>query len=160
MTSGSGFSSWGGETFVDGLAGEELLSETTQAQRVERLHEPTISLGVMAKEHVGGPVEKQRHGAVFEAVETSFLLEREAGGNAAHVADLEVEQHQGRVEFCNGRQDMASGSDAVDLDVVAGQCGVDFVEDGVGVGGKKDSVHIGERSPQIGPRGTWVTDKR
>lgn len=114
----------------------------------------------MAQEHVGCSVEQQRHRAVFEAVEAGFLFDRQAGGNAAHVADLEIEQHQSRVEFQDGGEHMASGSDPVDVDVVAGQCCVDFVEDRIGVGRKENSVHIRERSLQIVPRGTWVTCKR
>lgn len=80
-------------------------------------------------------IEEQPDGTLLETPGALLLADGEAHGDAAHVADLKIEQYEIRVAGLDDRQNVCSRADPKNFTIIAGQCGVDFSRNGVGIGG-------------------------
>ena len=114
-----------------------------------------VGAGLVGEEEIDVAVEEQQHGSLLEIAHLLALTDGQTSGDATHVSDLEVEQHQRRVDFVDGGHDIHAGPDPVQ-DMGPGDGGLDLVGEGVGIGGEKDVRHAADRTrrPEIahGPR--------
>ena len=81
-------------------------STAQDLEGVERLHEVGVGSGFVGQERVDLSVEEEGDRPRLDIAHLLTLPHREACGNAAHVADLEVEQHQARIDLHDGWHDV------------------------------------------------------
>ncbi len=73
---------------------EDLGRRAPQGHGVDRFHERGGSLGPLCEETVGLSVEQQNHRDRIESPRGGLEVQVECDGDPAHVADLEVEDHE------------------------------------------------------------------
>lgn len=122
------------------LPGKSPFDGAQRAEGVERLDQPPVGLRFFGEEDVDLTVEKKHDRAIGKEVEADPLLHGDARCHAAHVADLEIEQHKGRIDRFDGRNHVGAGPDTVDQ-VDPTESGFDVVDEPIGVGGKKNVRH-------------------
>ncbi|CAB4650383.1 unannotated protein [freshwater metagenome] len=88
-----------------------------------------------------GPVEKHQNGRDRDGIHSLGIANGHAGGNAAHVADLLIDDDEIGAQLGDGLKHIDACPHSVDVGRIVGQSGVDFFEDPVGIGGKKDGGH-------------------
>lgn len=103
----------------------------------------TIGAGLIGEEQIDIAIEQQQHRSLVEITHLLALANRETRGDAAHVADLEIEQHEIGVDLTDRRHDVDAGPHPVQH-MNAGDGRFDLVGEGVGIGGEKDVRHIGD----------------
>ncbi len=86
-------------------------------------------------------IEQEGNRTVIEAARPLLLTDRQTDGDAAHVADLQIEQDDVGVSGLDNRQNIGTGADSEDVAVIGGQRGVDIGGQVVGVGGKQHGRH-------------------
>jgi anti-sigma B factor antagonist len=123
-----------------GVAGGDGSGGAAKSEGVERLEQPALNTRAAGHRHVGGTVEQQQDRHLGHLAGIEALLQVESCGNAAHVADLQVEDHESGIDLAHGRPDVAPGADADDRGVIVGERGVDVFEDPVRVGRQE---HVG-----------------
>ena len=101
-----------------------------------------VGAGLVGKEDINRSVEQQQHGTFGEIAHLFSLTHGETRSDAAHVADLEIEQNQGRVDLADCWHHVHTGTNAVQ-EMGAGNGGFDLVGQAVGIGGEKDVRHSG-----------------
>ena len=111
-----------------------------QAERVQRLDQPTVGFGPAGEEDVGLSIEQDQDAALVEPSGALLEAQVEAGGDAAHVADLQVEQDDVGVDLGHRGPDIGTLADPID-GVRAPEGRVDRVEDRVGIGGDEHAWH-------------------
>ncbi len=109
-----------------------------------------VGAGLVRQEQIDVAVEQQQDRAFVEITHLFSLADRQARGDPTHVPDLEVEQHEGRIDLADGGDDIDTGPDAMEQ-MGAGDGRFDLVGEGVGIGGEKDVRHgtDGTRRPWI-----------
>ncbi len=107
-----------------------------------------VGPGFVGEERVDLSVEEEGDRPRLDIAHLLSLPHGEACGNAPHVADLEVEQHQARIDLHDGRHDVDARPHTVQ-EMSSGDGGLDLVGEGVGIGGEKDVRHAtdGTRRP-------------
>ncbi|MFT5202152.1 MAG: hypothetical protein ACI9C1_001537 [Candidatus Aldehydirespiratoraceae bacterium] len=141
---------WGlGGGFGGDVAGEGVFDGAEGAERVEGLDQPAVGLRFPSEENVDLSVEQQHHGAVFEIAHSHSLFHSDAGGDATHIADLEVEQDERRVDLCDRGNHVGTRPHSMD-EVGAAQSGFDIVDKPVSVGSEKNVRHEGESYTSTG----------
>ena len=113
------------------FAAGELSGEAAEPQRIERLDHPSFGPGLLREERVGLAVEQQPDRTVQQPIESLFLSNGKASGDAAHVADLEIEQDEIRLFRLDHVEHDGARSNPPDCRVVSGKCGIDLVVDGI-----------------------------
>ena len=107
-----------------------------------------VGSGFVGQERVDLSVEEEGDRPRLDIAHLLTLPHSEACGNAAHVADLEVEQHQARVvlDVC---WDAVDGRPETVQVMGWSDRSLDLVGEGVGIGGEKDVRHApdGTRRP-------------
>ena len=88
-----------------------------------------------------GPIEQQHDCGDRDAINAFGVADGHAGGDAAHVADLLVDNDEVGGQLGDGLKHIDAGSHSVDVGRIVGQSGIDFFEDPVSVGGEKDGGH-------------------
>jgi len=88
-----------------------------------------------------GPVEKHQNGRDRDGVHTFCVTNGHACGNAAHIADLLIDDDEIGSQLGDGLEHIDACSHSVDSGRIVGQSGIDLFEDPVGVGGEKDGGH-------------------
>lgn len=129
--------------FGDRFARQGRLDRPQRAEGIERFDQPAVGLGLTGEEDVDLAVEEEQDGTVGEVTHSDPLFDGEAGGDAAHVADLEIEQHERGVHLFDGGHDVDPGPHAVDQMSTA-ERRLDVVDQPVGIGGEKDVRHSAE----------------
>jgi len=124
-----------------GLTGQKCVGCLAQTQRIERLHEVAVGIAALHLEHIVGPVEQQENGRDRDGVHAFCVANSHACGDAAHVADLLVDNDEVGGQLGDGLKHIDAGSHSVDVGRIVGQSGIDFFEDPVSVGGEKDGGH-------------------
>ena len=130
-------------------AGKGVFDGAEGAEGVERLDQPAVRFRLTGEEHIDISVEQQYHGAVFEIAHSHPLFHGDAGSNAPHIADLEIEQHEGRIDLRDRGDHVDAGPHAMD-EVGTAQSGFDIVDKPVGVGSEKNVGHKGESYTSTG----------
>ena len=129
------------------------MAAVRSAEGVERLDQPAVGPGAAGEEDVRVAIEEQQdRRRPSRSTGPGLVAEVEAGGDAAHVADLQVEDHQVGVDSATAGA-RPPGPDPADRGVVVRQGGVDLGEDGVGVGGDQD-VRQGRKGSGRAGRGS------
>ena len=139
---------------ADGVAGEGRFDGPQGAEGIEGLDQPPIGFGFLRQEDVDVAIEQQQHGPVFEIAHRHAVFDGNARGDTAHVADLEIEQHEARIDLGDGGNNVDSGVHTVDQ-VGAAERGFDVVDEPVGVGREKDVRHEAESYTDGGPAPCW-----
>ena len=110
------------------------------AERVERLDQPAVGAGLFREEDVDLTVEQEHHGAFVEKTHANLLFHRNTRGDATHVADLEIEQHESWIHLFDRRDHVDAGPDPMDQ-MRPTEGGLDVVDKPIGVSGEKDVRH-------------------
>ena len=107
-----------------------------------------VGSGFVGQERVDLSVEEEGDWPRLDIAHLLSLPHSEACGDAAHVADLEVEQHQTRIDLHDGWHDVDARPHTVQ-EMGSGDRSLDLVGEGVGIGGEKDVRHAtdGTRRP-------------
>ena len=80
-----------GRSGADGLAREGCLDGAKGAERVEGLDEPAVGVGLLGQKDIDVAIKQQKHWAIVEIFHDHALLDGDARGHAAHVANLKIE---------------------------------------------------------------------
>lgn len=88
------------------------------------------------------PVEQHDHAGIRQASGLLFVTNGYRGGHASHVADLEIDDHQGWFDLPAGGNHVNAASHPQDGGLTAAEGGVDLVKDPVGVGGDEYFSHL------------------
>lgn len=109
----------------------------------------TVGPGLVRQECVDIAVEHEQHRPLVEIAHLFALTHGQTRGDAAHVANLQIEQHQAGIDLTDGRHDVDTSPHAVQQ-MGAGNRGFDLVGQGVGIGGEKDVRHGTDRTRRPG----------
>lgn len=128
--------------------GNQRLHSPQDLEGVERLHEVGVGSSFVGQERVDLSVEEEGDRPRLDIAHLLSLPHGETCGDAAHVADLEVEQHKARIDLHDGWHNVDARPHTVQ-EMGAGDCSLDLVGEGVGIGGEKDVRHAtdGTRRP-------------
>ena len=129
------------------LVGQQGRRRLAQAERVDGLDDPAVGLGPVGQEGVDVAVEQHQDLGVVEAADRLVEAQVHAGRHAAHVADLQVQDHQIERAGVHRRQHVDALADPEDLDVVAREGGIDLLVDPVGIGGEQHAWHGATLAP-------------
>lgn len=108
-----------------------------------------VGPSLVGEEHIDLTVEQQQHRPLVEIAHLLALPHGETRGHAAHVADLEIEQNERRIDLADRGDDVDTGPNPVEQ-MGAGDGGLDLVGEGVGIGGEKDVRHGPDRTRRPG----------
>ena len=126
-----------------GLVGEGGIDRPHDGESIERFHQVAVGAGLVGKEDINRPVEQQQHGTFGEIAHLFSLTHGETRSDAAHIADLEIEQNQGRVDLTDCWHHVHTGTNAVQ-EMGAGNGGFDLVGQAVGIGTRRMFVTAGD----------------
>lgn len=73
---------------------DDPLGAESKGQGVERFDEPRVHIRASGHELIGGAVQHQDDALRLEASGAFFEAQVDGGGEAAHAADLQVDEHQ------------------------------------------------------------------
>jgi membrane-bound serine protease (ClpP class) len=124
----------------EGPAGRYRVGGATQSERVERLHQPALSIRTLSEIQVSDPVEQHDHPSVGQhpsgLIEPQGLHDR----HAPHGADLHVDDHQiGRPLIHQTRHLSTLAADR-ERGLRPTECSRHLIDDPVSIGGEED-VH-------------------
>lgn len=110
----------------------------------------TVGPSLVGEEQIDVAIEQEQDRSFVEITHLLALTDRQAGCDATHVADLEIEQDEIRFDLTDRRHDIDPGADPVQQ-MHAGDGRFDLVGEGVGIGGEEDVRHApdGTRRAQI-----------
>ena len=131
------------------LLRKQRFHRTHDLEGVERLHEVCVGSGLVREEEVDLTIEKEHDGAGIEIAHLLTLAHGQARRDTAHVADLQIEQHEGRIDLLDRRDHVDTGTNPVE-EMGTGDGGLDLVGEGVGIGGEKDVRHAPDRTRRPG----------
>jgi hypothetical protein len=88
-----------------------------------------------------GPIKQHEHRGDRDGIHAFCIANGHARSNAAHIADLLIEDDEIWSQLGDGLKHIDACSHSVDVGRIIGQRGIDFFEDPIGVGGEQDGGH-------------------
>ena len=126
---------------------DEVEGGSAQRERVDRLHQLGVGLGLPGDPLIGVAIEQHQDLGVGHAPGFSLEAQVEAGGHTAHVADLQIEHHQVGLQLDDRRSYIDPSTHSAHLGAWFGQGREDLFGQRIGVGGNENVRHGNDGNP-------------
>jgi hypothetical protein len=91
------------------VVGQGGFNGSNDAECVDRFDEVAISTSFVGEKHIHVSIKQEENWTFVEVTHLFAVAHSQAGGYTTHVADLQVEQHEPRVNLTDGGDDVDAG---------------------------------------------------